>query len=61
MGSEDAVHHAIDMVGPGARGQTDGEADVAIRQDRSSLAAIPDHPVQPGRTSESRSLDCGTL
>jgi hypothetical protein len=33
MGAKDAVDHALDMVGRGSRGQSDGEADVGVRQD----------------------------
>ena len=30
---EDPVDHAVDMVGPRSRSQTDGEANVGVRQD----------------------------
>jgi hypothetical protein len=33
MGPKDPVDDALDMVGPGTRGQTDGEANVDVRQD----------------------------
>jgi hypothetical protein len=32
-GPEDPVDHAVDMVRPRTRSQTDGEADVGVRQD----------------------------
>jgi len=32
MGPEDAVNGAVDMVGPGTRGQPDRETDVAVSQ-----------------------------
>jgi len=32
MGPQDAVDGAVDMVGPGTRGQPDRETDVAVSQ-----------------------------
>jgi hypothetical protein len=33
MCPEDSVDHAVDMVGPRSWSQTDGEADLGVRQD----------------------------
>ena len=40
VGAENSVDHAVDMIGSGSRSQSDGEADVGVSQDGSSLAAI---------------------
>ena len=43
MRAEHAVDDAVDMVGPGSRGQPDGEADVGVSQDSNETPQDAQH------------------